>query len=142
MAGSDRALDTYRKVATWDGSREKPEAQARFAAFDAYKTSVLSRYLTDVRQVPDIGADGLGWSLEADWPAHLVLAWGELEGDMPGRLRPCANDACRLFLIDRSRAGTARWCSMRPRTSTRFLASRIRRSSPRSTRSDSMPPRS
>lgn len=41
---ADRALDTYRKVATWDGSREKPEAQARFAAFDAYKTSVLSRY--------------------------------------------------------------------------------------------------
>ena len=74
--------------------------------------SVLRRYLTDVRQVPDIGADGLTWSLEADWPAHLVVAWGELEGDMPGRLRPCANDECRLFLVDRSRAGTARWCSM------------------------------
>jgi hypothetical protein len=41
---ADRALDTYRKVATWDGAREKPEAQARFAAFDAYKTSVLGRY--------------------------------------------------------------------------------------------------
>jgi predicted RNA-binding Zn ribbon-like protein len=74
--------------------------------------SVLRRYLTDVRQVPDIGADGLTWSLEADWAAHLVLAWGELEEDMPGRLRPCTNDECRLFLIDRSRAGTARWCSM------------------------------
>src|ERR1700752_4507410 len=66
--------------------------------------SVLRRYLTDVRQVPDIGADGLAWSVEADWPAQLVLAWGELERDMPGRLRPCANDECRLFLIDRSRA--------------------------------------
>jgi predicted RNA-binding Zn ribbon-like protein len=74
--------------------------------------SVLRRYLTDVRQVPDIGPDGVAWSLEADWPAHLVLAWGELERDMPGRLRPCANDECRLFLIDHSRAGTARWCSM------------------------------
>jgi predicted RNA-binding Zn ribbon-like protein len=41
-----------------------------------------------------------------------VLAWGEVERDLPGRLRPCANDECRLFLIDRSRAGTARWCSM------------------------------
>jgi hypothetical protein len=40
----DRALDTYRKVATWDGSREKPEAQARFAALDAFKTAVLARY--------------------------------------------------------------------------------------------------
>jgi len=41
---ADRALDTYRKVSTWDGAREKPEAQARFAAFDAYKTAVLGRY--------------------------------------------------------------------------------------------------
>jgi hypothetical protein len=76
------------------------------------EASVLGRLLTDVRQVPDIGPDGVAWSLEADWPARLVLTWGELERDMPGRLRPCANDECRLFLIDRSRAGTARWCSM------------------------------
>jgi hypothetical protein len=41
---ADRALGTYRKVATWDGAREKPEAQARFAATDAYKTAVLARY--------------------------------------------------------------------------------------------------
>ena len=74
--------------------------------------AVLTRYLSDARQVPDIGADGVAWSLEADWPAQLVLAWGELERDMPGRLRPCANEECRKFLIDRSRAGTARWCSM------------------------------
>ena len=74
--------------------------------------SVLRRYLSDTRKVPDIGADGVAWSLEADWQARVVLAWGELEREMPGRLRPCANDDCRLFLIDRSRAGTARWCSM------------------------------
>jgi CGNR zinc finger len=74
--------------------------------------SALRPYLTDVRRVPDIGPDGIAWSLEADWPARMVLAWGELERDMPGRLRPCANDQCRLFLIDHSRAGTARWCSM------------------------------
>ena len=41
---ADRALEMYRKVATWDGAREKPKAQGRFAAFDAYKTSVLARY--------------------------------------------------------------------------------------------------
>ena len=74
--------------------------------------SVLRRYLTGVRQVPDIGPDGVVWELKADWPARLVLAWGALQSDMPGRLRPCANDECRLFLIDRTRAGTARWCSM------------------------------
>jgi predicted RNA-binding Zn ribbon-like protein len=91
--------------------------------------SVLGRYLTDVRQIPDIGADGLSWSLEADWTARVVLAWGELERDIPGRLRPCANDECRLFLVDRSRAGTARWCSMRGcgnRMKARRYYSRIR----------------
>jgi hypothetical protein len=41
---ADRALETYRKVATWDGVREKPEGQGRFSAFEAYKTAVLARY--------------------------------------------------------------------------------------------------
>jgi hypothetical protein len=44
VSRADRALDTYRKVAMWDGAPEKPEAQARFTAFDAYKTDVLARY--------------------------------------------------------------------------------------------------
>ena len=44
VSRADRALDTYRKVAMWDGAPEKPEAQARFTAFDAYKTDVLTRY--------------------------------------------------------------------------------------------------
>jgi predicted RNA-binding Zn ribbon-like protein len=74
--------------------------------------TVLGRHLTDVRQVPEVGPDGIVWSLKAGWPARAVLAWGEMERTMPGRLRPCANDECQLFLIDRSRAGTARWCSM------------------------------
>jgi hypothetical protein len=41
---ADRALDTYRKVATWDGAREKPEGQGRYAALDAWKTEVLARH--------------------------------------------------------------------------------------------------
>jgi hypothetical protein len=41
---ADRALDTYRKVATWDGAPEKPEAQGRFAALEAYKSRVLARF--------------------------------------------------------------------------------------------------
>jgi tetratricopeptide (TPR) repeat protein len=44
VAFADRGLDMYRKVATWDGVQQKPEAQARFAAFEAYKTAVLERY--------------------------------------------------------------------------------------------------
>ncbi len=41
---ADRALETYRKVATWDGAREKPEGEGRFAAVEAWKSSVLARY--------------------------------------------------------------------------------------------------
>jgi CGNR zinc finger len=74
--------------------------------------SVLRRYLENVRQVPKIHDGCLTWELDADWAARVVLAWGELQDAMPGRLRACANEECRLFLIDRSRAGTARWCSM------------------------------
>jgi predicted RNA-binding Zn ribbon-like protein len=94
-----------------DGVRTLRDDLQRVVRMQA-DASVLRRYLTDVRQVPDIGPDGVTWSLEADWPARVVLALGELERDMPGRLRPCANDECRLFLIDHSGAGTARWCSM------------------------------
>jgi CGNR zinc finger/Putative stress-induced transcription regulator len=73
-----------------DAVRTLRDDLQRVVRMDA-DASVLRRYLSEV---------------------HVVLAWGELERDMPGRLRPCANDECRLFLIDRSRAGTARWCSM------------------------------
>jgi hypothetical protein len=44
IARADRGLDVYRKVATWDGSSEKPEGQARFNALEAYKTNTLARY--------------------------------------------------------------------------------------------------
>ena len=43
---------------------------------------------------------------------RAVLAWDALRVSSPGRLRPCANTECRLFLIDRSKPNTARWCSM------------------------------
>lgn len=74
---------------------------------------VLDGYLSDVRRTPTLTDTGVEWTTHADWPARMVLAWGELQRDLPGRLRPCANDECRLFLLDRSRAGTGRWCSMK-----------------------------
>ncbi len=43
---------------------------------------------------------------------ETVLARAATEKQLPGRLRPWANDECRLFLLDRSRANRARWCSM------------------------------
>lgn len=41
---TDRALDTYRKVATWDGAPEKPEGQGRFQALESWKTMILARF--------------------------------------------------------------------------------------------------
>src|SRR5690349_16398211 len=76
------------------------------------RADVLAPYLAGVVRVPRIVDGGVEWRLDADWAARIVLAWGDLQASMPGRLRPCANGECHLFLLDRSRAGTARWCSM------------------------------
>lgn len=124
-----RWLRTHAAPKNVDAVRTLRDDLQRVVRIEA-DASILRRYLAGVRQVPDIGPDGVAWSLEADWPARIVLAWGELEREMPGRLRPCANDECRLFLIDRSRAGTARWCSMSHcgnRMKARRHYSRIRR---------------
>jgi predicted RNA-binding Zn ribbon-like protein len=60
--------------------------------------------------------EGLSWKLdvatEEELAVRALLAWDRLRQTAPGRLRPCANDECTLFLLDRSKANTARWCSM------------------------------
>jgi predicted RNA-binding Zn ribbon-like protein len=76
----------------------------------------LQKLLTGVARAPRVTAHGIDWVLEAPADrmpaARAVTAWGALQESRPGRLRPCANDECRLFLLDRSKANTARWCSM------------------------------
>jgi predicted RNA-binding Zn ribbon-like protein len=76
----------------------------------------LKRFVDGVALRPVAGADGLDWRVEVDGgatgAARAVLAWDALRISSPGRLRPCANDECQLFLIDRSKPNTARWCSM------------------------------
>ncbi|MCV7421716.1 CGNR zinc finger domain-containing protein [Mycobacterium yunnanensis] len=74
--------------------------------------TVLGSRLRGVTQSPEIVDDVVTWRLDASWEARMVLAWGNLQSTMPGRLRPCANGECHLFLLDRSRGGTGRWCSM------------------------------
>lgn len=78
--------------------------------------AALSPLLEGVHQIPEITSDGLQWAVRTPPHARLavevVLAWAATEQQLPGRLRPCANDECQLFLLDRSRAGRARWCSM------------------------------
>jgi hypothetical protein len=43
---------------------------------------------------------------------RILLGWISAASTRPGRLRACGNDECNLFLLDRSRSGTGRWCSM------------------------------
>ncbi|MFF3846674.1 CGNR zinc finger domain-containing protein [Streptomyces sp. NPDC002328] len=78
--------------------------------------AALSPLLEGVHQIPEITSDGLQWTVKTPPHARLaveaVLAWAAVEQQAPGRLRPCANDECQLFLLDRSRANRARWCSM------------------------------
>ncbi|WP_240669973.1 CGNR zinc finger domain-containing protein [Actinoplanes solisilvae] len=76
----------------------------------------LSAFLDGVAYRPEPGPDGLDWVLDLpegrSAAARAVLAWDALRTKRPGRLRACANPACRLFLVDHSKANSARWCSM------------------------------
>jgi CGNR zinc finger len=77
--------------------------------------STLAPMLRGVSYVPAAG-DELEWILrvrpESKLAVRAILAWNATVRESPGRLRACANDECQLFLIDRSTANHARWCSM------------------------------
>ncbi|QSB23675.1 CGNR zinc finger domain-containing protein [Curtobacterium sp. 24E2] len=77
----------------------------------------LTRIVDGTVRTPHVSRDGVAWELRTDDPDHrlpvqVVLAWSDVSARLPGRLRACANDACNLFLVDHSRPGTAKWCSM------------------------------
>ncbi|WP_436532333.1 CGNR zinc finger domain-containing protein [Actinoplanes sp. HUAS TT8] len=78
--------------------------------------TTLAPFLDGVTRRPALGAEGIEWTLDLppgrSAAARAVLAWDGLRVDSPGRLRACANAECRLFLIDRSKSNSARWCSM------------------------------
>lgn len=75
-----------------------------------------ARFVRDVGFRASFGDGGVEWALDApagrSAAARAVLAWDALAKSSPGRLRPCANPECRLFLIDHSKPNSARWCSM------------------------------
>jgi predicted RNA-binding Zn ribbon-like protein len=99
----------------WQAVREARAALQAVVRGDATPTS-LRPALEGVSYVPALDDQGIGWTLDAPPARRLavraVLAWNAVESERPGRLKPCANDECRLFLLDRSKAGGARWCSM------------------------------
>ena len=99
----------------WHALREvRPALQAVVRA--ERPLSSVAPFVAGVSCQPRVEGDGIAWSL--DLPAgraaaaRAVLAWDALRVSGPGRLRPCANPECQLFLIDHSKPNTARWCSM------------------------------
>jgi predicted RNA-binding Zn ribbon-like protein len=76
----------------------------------------LRPFIGSISYRPTATDEGLDWALDVPddhrLAAKALLAWDHLRTTAPGRLRPCANDECELYLIDRSKANTGRWCSM------------------------------
>jgi hypothetical protein len=78
--------------------------------------AAVARFVDGVNRRASLGGDGIAWTIDLpegrSAAARAVLAWDALRVSGPGRLRPCANEDCRLFLIDHSKPNSARWCSM------------------------------
>jgi predicted RNA-binding Zn ribbon-like protein len=77
---------------------------------------VLAPALKGAVRIPAMTDGEITWTLsvpaDRELAVRAVLTWAALAKRSPGRLRPCANGECHLFLIDHSKANTARWCSM------------------------------
>lgn len=76
----------------------------------------MARFIDGLTCHASWGDRGIAWMLDPPEgraaAARAVLAWDSLRQSSPGRLRPCANPECRLFLVDHSKPNSGRWCSM------------------------------
>src|SRR5262245_34099458 len=76
----------------------------------------VARFVEGVSYRASLSGEGIAWTLDLpegrSAAALAVLTWDALRVSGPGRLRPCANTECQLFLIDHSKPNSARWCSM------------------------------
>ncbi|SEO04916.1 CGNR zinc finger domain-containing protein [Actinacidiphila rubida] len=106
------------------GTGSAAEGRALVEARDALQSVVrgsspaasLTPLLAGVTSRPRATPEGVDWELDVPDDRRLavdiVMAWSAVQRTMPSRLRPCANDECRLFLLDRSKTNKGRWCSM------------------------------
>ena len=116
--------DAGRWAADHGGTGTLAEATALREARDAMQAVVsgeapassLAPLLAQVAVHPHWQDDTLTWEVTADdgstLAARALLAWAAVTERSPERLRPCANPECCRFLLDRSNANAARWCSM------------------------------
>lgn len=122
------ALADFAVAEEWMAPHQIPATETEWAALRAARSllqavvrgdapaTALQPLLDGVSMRPVLTERGLDWQLACDGErigaARAVAAWGELQAHSPGRLRPCANTECHLFLLDRSKPNSARWCSM------------------------------
>ncbi|PPF87243.1 hypothetical protein C5E07_17960 [Pseudoclavibacter sp. RFBJ3] len=96
--------------------RVRQALQAVVRGDDGGAIGELTGILDDAVQTPRVTPDGVTWELQTPdddrLAAGAVLAWSSVITEFPGRLRACANHECTQFLVDHSRPGTAKWCSM------------------------------
>lgn len=121
-------LEDLASARAWMRERGVSTAEAEWAALVKARSilqavvrgeqspATIQPLLDSVNLRPTATVGGLDWRLSVEGGAsgaiRAVLAWDALRISSPGRLRPCANTECRLFLIDHSKPNTARWCSM------------------------------
>ncbi|AWF97649.1 CGNR zinc finger domain-containing protein [Clavibacter michiganensis] len=120
-------------AAELDRLRHARDALQAVVRGDAAAVAELAAVVDGAVRTPRVTADGVVWELRVPHddrlPVDAVLAWSTVTARLPGRLRPCANAECELFLLDRSRPGTAKWCSMATcgnRMKARAHAQRVR----------------
>lgn len=96
--------------------RRTREALQAMVRGDRSAAATLAELLGTAALAPTLTPEGVHWDLTAPadrrLAARTILAWSRVVRELPGRLRACANTECNLFLVDHSRPGTARWCSM------------------------------
>jgi predicted RNA-binding Zn ribbon-like protein len=121
-------LDTAQAGRLWLRARGHSGSSAEWQAARAARSTLqavvraqepassLAPLLEGVSYRPSVSEDGVRWRLESPTgqtaAVRAVLAWDTLRRTRPGRLRPCENPECALFLIDHSKPNKARWCSM------------------------------
>lgn len=121
-------LPDFDTAKTWMTDHGIPAHESEWAALietraalqsivhDNEPPTLLQPILAATQLIPVVSAKGVDWQLAVDGDTtgavRAALAFDGLRISSPGRLRPCANTECHLFLIDRSKPNTARWCSM------------------------------
>lgn len=118
--GTAQALLDSHNAGPANGQQLQELIDVRAALQDVVRGDLTPRalqpFLKGVGLYPTMTDDGIAWTMTtrgtSQAAARALLAWDALRISSPGRLRPCANSECRLFLIDRSKPNTARWCSM------------------------------